>query len=104
MSSLRSLSIVLPCFNEAANVAVAVARAHRAGENYADEVEVIVVDDGSSDHTGAIARELADTVVVSHEINRGYGAAVRSGIDASHGEWVLLTDSDLQFDLFELDR
>ena len=40
--------------------------------------------------------------VVAHERNRGYGAAVRSGIAPSRGDWVLLTDGDLQFDLSEL--
>ena len=54
--ALPSLSIVLPCLNEQANVAVAVAQARRAGECYAGAVQVIVVDDGSSDDTAAIAR------------------------------------------------
>ena len=104
---LPGLSIVLPCYNEAPNVAAAVAEAKRAAARCAREHEVIVVDDGSTDGTGAIAQELAaadPTVrVVAHPANRGYGAAVRSGFDASRMPWVLLTDGDLQFDLRELD-
>jgi glycosyltransferase involved in cell wall biosynthesis len=104
---LSSLSIVLPCFDEAPNVADAVAEARRAGERFALRHEVVVVDDGSSDGTGAIAAALAArdarVRVVAHEHNRGYGAAVRSGIAASQSEWVLLTDGDLQFDLGELE-
>lgn len=103
---LSSLAIVLPCYDEAPNVAAAVAEAHAAADRFAGRHEVLVVDDGSRDGTGAIGRELeaADGRVrlVAHEHNRGYGAAVRSGITASRADWVLLTDGDLQFDLGEL--
>src|SRR5690242_5089875 len=104
--ALPSLSIVLPCFNEAPNVVAAVAQARQAGERFAEHYEVLVVDDGSSDDTLAIATALArediHVRVVAHPVNRGYGAAVRSGIEASRGEWILLTDGDRQFDLSEL--
>src|SRR4051794_31831714 len=100
---LHSLSIVLPCFDEAPNVAAAVIEARRAAERFAEEHEIVIVDDGSSDDTLAIAQALAaldpHVRIVAHGDNRGYGAAVRSGIAASSGEWVLLTDGDLQFDL-----
>jgi glycosyltransferase involved in cell wall biosynthesis len=103
---LPSLSIVLPCYDEEPNVAAAVVEADAAGWRFAVEHEVIVVDDGSRDHTRAIAESIARANprvrVVAHERNRGYGAALRSGIVASSSEWVLLTDADLQFDLSEL--
>jgi len=103
---LTGLSIVLPCFNEEENVAAAVAQAAHAAQLVADAYEVIVVDDGSSDATSAIAERLAQTDgcvrVVAHEHNRGYGAAVRSGFQAARMDWILLTDGDLQFDLDEL--
>jgi glycosyltransferase involved in cell wall biosynthesis len=70
-------------------------------------VEIVVVDDGSLDSTAARAAALGrrhPVRVVSHGRNRGYGAAVRSGIQASRMPWILLTDADLQFDLAELDR
>jgi glycosyltransferase involved in cell wall biosynthesis len=106
--ALSSLSVVLPCFNEAPNVLAAVTEARRAAERSASHHEVIVVDDGSSDETLAIAEALAArdprVRVIAHDGNRGYGAAVRSGIAASRGDWVLLTDGDLQFDLSELSR
>ncbi len=103
---LTSLSIVLPCFNEEDNVAGAVSEAAGAARRVADTHEIIVVDDGSSDRTRAVAEYLALTDrnvrVVAHEHNRGYGAAVRSGFQAARMDWILLTDGDLQFDLAEL--
>ncbi|HEY6759530.1 MAG TPA: glycosyltransferase family 2 protein [Baekduia sp.] len=103
---LDSLSIVLPCFNEQDNVAEAIAQARCAAMRDAFDYEVIVVDDGSSDATRALAEAVAArnpfVRVVAHDHNRGYGAAVRTGIAASRSAWVLLTDADLQFDLGEL--
>ncbi len=103
---LDGVSIVLPCHDEEANVAAAVRMAVRAGWRCARAYEVIVVDDGSRDATLAVATRLAaedPTVrVIVHPDNRGYGAALRSGIAAARQPWVLLTDADLQFDLVEL--
>jgi glycosyltransferase involved in cell wall biosynthesis len=100
------VSIVLPCHNEEANVAAAVRMAVLAGTMNALAYEVIVVDDGSRDGTYAVATRLAagdpHVRVVHHEANRGYGAALRTGIAASRQPWILLTDADLQFDLAEL--
>jgi glycosyltransferase involved in cell wall biosynthesis len=101
------VSIVLPCHNEAPNLLAAVRMASEAGRRNALEHEVIVVDDGSRDRTLALATALAANDpavrVVVHPTNRGYGAALRSGIAAARQPWVLLTDTDLQFDLAELD-
>src|SRR5438874_7018936 len=108
MDQLPGLSIVLPCFNEVDNVEEAIAQAQIAARRVAVRHEIIVVDDGSSDGTGAHARAIAarDPAlrVVAHERNLGYGAALRSGIGAASLPWTFLTDADLQFDLRELDR
>jgi glycosyltransferase involved in cell wall biosynthesis len=105
---LRGLSIVLPCHDEAENIERAVDEATAAGELVADAHEVIVVDDGSTDATRELARDLAAfdprVRVLVHETNRGYGAAVRTGLSAARLEWVFLTDADLQFDMRELVR
>jgi len=105
---LPGLSIVLPCFDEEANVADAIRSASAAAEASACEHEVIVVDDGSTDATADIAAAFvaADERVrlVVHTVNRGYGDALRSGLEAARMPWVLLTDADLQFDLRELER
>jgi glycosyltransferase involved in cell wall biosynthesis len=105
---LRGLSIVLPCHDEAENVERAIDEATTAGELVADAHEVIVVDDGSSDATRelAAARAAEDprVRVLVHEVNRGYGAALRTGFAAARLEWIFLTDADLQFDMGELAR
>ena len=106
--TLPGLTIVLPCFNEAENVADAIRYATTAAERCATAHEVVVVDDGSSDATAAIAARFAErdrrVRLVVHSGNQGYGDALRSGIAAAQMPWVLLTDADLQFDLDQLDR
>jgi len=101
------LTIVLPCFNEEGNIADAIRYATAAAERCATGHEIVVVDDGSIDETASVAARLAErdrrVRVVVHTRNRGYGDAVRTGIAAARMPWVLLTDSDLQFDLSELE-
>ena len=73
---------------------------------FADDLEITVVDDGSSDRTGAIADELARSDprvrVIHHGTRRGYGGAVRSGLVAATKPWVFFTDGDRQFALEDL--
>jgi glycosyltransferase involved in cell wall biosynthesis len=101
------VSIVLPAHDEEPNIARAVAEVTETAERLLAEHEVIVVDDGSRDRTGEIARQLADADprvrIVTHEQNRGYGEALRSGFLASTMEFVFFTDADLQFDPDELE-
>ena len=102
------ISIVLPAYNEEANIEQAVAEATATGEALFAEHEIIVIDDGSSDRTGALVREIAarDTRVrvVSHPVNRGYGEALRTGFLCSRLDFIFFTDADLQFDMSELER
>jgi glycosyltransferase involved in cell wall biosynthesis len=104
----QSLSVVLPCWNEELNIGAAVRDAERAARGLFEDFEIIVVDDGSRDGTGARARELAardrNIKVVSHPRNRGYGAALRSGFACSTKDLVFFTDADGQFDMEELGR
>jgi glycosyltransferase involved in cell wall biosynthesis len=105
--ALSGLTIVLPCLNESENVADAIRSATRAAQRCAVEHEIVVVDDGSSDETAAIAARFVQSDrrvrLVVHPRNLGYGEALRSGIAAASLPWVLLTDADLQFDLGELE-
>ena len=60
-------------------------------------VEIIVVDDGSTDATAAEARAAAADLVLSHDVNRGKGAAVRTGVLAASGDTIAFTDADLSY-------
>jgi glycosyltransferase involved in cell wall biosynthesis len=93
-------------YNEESNIEEAVRRAVSILPRHADAFEVILVDDGSRDRTGGIADRLSAADprirVVHHGTNRGYGAALRSGIDAARYDWIFYTDGDNQFDLEEI--
>jgi glycosyltransferase involved in cell wall biosynthesis len=105
---LSGLTVVLPCFNEAPNIAQAISEASAAAARNADEHQIVVVDDGSTDGTAdiadAMAHRLGGVTVVRHDVNRGYGAALASGVRAARMPWVLLTDADLQFDAGQIER
>ncbi|MEM7437199.1 MAG: glycosyltransferase family 2 protein [Myxococcota bacterium] len=101
------LSVVVPCFNEEGNIADVVRSAAEVGRNVATRLEIVVVDDGSTDGTASLLADLQARVpeltTVHHSVNRGYGAAVRSGLRRAHHDYVFLTDGDGQFDLRELE-
>lgn len=103
-----SISLVLPAFNNAATIRQAIAEAAEALGNLTSDYEIIVVDDGSTDGTGDIARaevpQIPSLSVISHGKHLGYGAALRSGLRAATKSLVGYTDADCQFDLAQLDR
>lgn len=103
---MRSLSVVLPAFNESANIRAAVHSALDALDARRLHGEVIVVDDGSNDETHALAASVPDARVrvLRHGRNAGYGAALRTGVGHARMEHIFFTDADLQFDLSELGR
>lgn len=102
--SLGYLSVVMPAYNEASRLATTVPRVLDYLRRHFERCELIVVDDGSCDETGALLASLArpELRVVSHPHNRGKGAATKTGILSSHGDWVLLTDADLSTPIEEL--
>ena len=103
-----SISVVLPAHNEEENIKGTVDKCVHYLENTVGEYEVIVVNDGSVDRTGGIVTELSSVnskiVLVNHDVNRGYGSALRSGFDSARLEYIFLMDSDGQFDIQDLDR
>jgi len=102
----QSISVVFPAYNEEENIGITVQQALDCLESIFQDWEVIVVDDGSRDKTSAVINELAKKearlTIVRHPGNRGYGAALRSGIRKARKELIFFCDSDLQFRLNEL--
>ncbi len=102
------ISAFFPLYNEEANVPTTAKNAVAALADLASEFEVILVDDGSTDRTPAACAELAGADprirVATHPVNRGYGAALRTGFAAARMDLVTFTDGDGQFDLRELNH
>jgi glycosyltransferase involved in cell wall biosynthesis len=105
---MASISLVLPAYNEAENIEPLVAEAVPALEASADDYEIIVVDDGSSDGTAEVTRRVMEVYpavrLVEHEVNKGFGAAVFTGFTSATKDWIFYTDADRQFVLSELER
>jgi glycosyltransferase involved in cell wall biosynthesis len=102
---VQSLSACFPCYNDAETIGSMVDGVHAALAPIVDDLEVVVANDGSQDASGAVLDELATTrpwlLVVHHEVNRGYGGALRSAFGAASKEWVFYTDGDAQYDASE---
>ena len=94
------LSIVIPCLNEAETLAAVIDRAQRFLQAYNVAGEVIIADNGSTDGSRTIAVEHGARVVPVSE--RGYGAALRGGIQAAHGTYVAMGDADCSYDFMGL--
>lgn len=105
-SATPGLSIFFPAYNDAGTIASLALVAHMTARTLTDDHEVIVVDDGSPDHTGALLDEMARHFpwlkVVHHPKNRGYGGALRTGFETASKELVFYTDGDAQYDPTEM--
>ena len=105
--SAPSLSIFFPAYNDALSIADLVHKAFAVLSAHCNEFEVIVVNDGSQDDTALVLCRLAARYgsrlrIIDHPVNRGYGAALRSGFGAATKELVFYTDGDGQYDVGEL--
>lgn len=104
-TTLPSLSFVFPMYNEIGNIENCVAQALATGRKITVNLEIVVVDDASTDGCGALADDLAERhpelKVIHHAKNRKLGGALRTGFGAATKEWVLYIDSDLPIDMDE---
>jgi glycosyltransferase involved in cell wall biosynthesis len=100
------ISVFFPAYGDWGTIASLVVLSESVLRELTDDWEIIVVNDCSPDHVGLILAELAQRYprlkVVTHERNRGYGGALRSGFAAATKEWVFYTDGDAQYDVREL--
>lgn len=102
------LSVCLPAYNEESNIAAMVRDVVDTMSSRFSTIEVVVVNDGSTDRTADVLRELEDQYpclrTLHHRRNLGYGAAVHAALSAATQDLLLSTDSDRQFALSEIDR
>jgi glycosyltransferase involved in cell wall biosynthesis len=108
MSELN-VSLFFPVYNDEATVRTMVDQAIHLLTGYATNFEIVIVDDGSPDRSGAIADQLAqerpDLVrVIHHGKNRGYGAALRTGVAACKYEWICMVDGDNEYAVSDLKK
>jgi len=99
-NKMKTLSIIIPCYNEAATIA-AVIKAVKKADSLGLKKEIIVVDDKSRDGSNKILKKLArrkEIVLIAHKRNEGKGKSVKDGILKSSGEIVLIQDADLEYD------
>jgi glycosyltransferase involved in cell wall biosynthesis len=103
---VTSISAVLPAYNEEALIADTAKAVADVLAEITDDYEVIVVNDGSRDRTQSAVEDLATVNprvrCITHEVNRGYGEALRTGFSAASKDFIFLTDGDRQFDVREL--
>lgn len=106
---VKELSVFFPCYNEGKNIKNTVNKSIPVLKKIAQKWEIILVNDGSKDNTAAILTQIkkdypGQIKIVTHNPNRGYGAAFKSGVYNSQYEWIAFTDADGQFDFTEITK
>lgn len=100
------ISIFFPVYNDEKTIEIMVEKCQTVLKDIANQYEIIIVNDGSPDNSGEIANKIAaanNTVkVVHHEVNQGYGAAIKSGFKNARFNWVCFTDGDDEYDINDL--
>lgn len=102
MDTPVQLTILMPCLNEAETIAQCIEKARLGIERSGVPGEILIADNGSSDGSQAIAEKLGARVVPVKE--KGYGSALRGGIAAARGKWILMGDADDSYDFSEAHR
>lgn len=106
--SREGISVIFPAYNEEANIDRAISHALEVIPHFTDDWEIIVVDDGSIDRTSEIIKKYGilneKFTSIHHRFNKGYGAALKSGIIRAKKDLIFFCDSDLQFDISEIDK
>src|SRR5581483_3791163 len=90
------VSIVMPCLNEAETLERCIRKAQQSIARHGLRAEIIIADNGSTDGSQAIAERLGARVVAVAE--KGYGSALRGGIEAAQGRYIIMGDSDDSYD------
>jgi len=91
---MMKLSIIIPAYNEEATIKEIISRVKK--QEVSIKKEIVVVDDGSSDLTPKILRKIKGIKLITHEVNKGKGSAIRTGLEKVTGDIVLIQDADLE--------
>ena len=101
-----SISVFFPAHNEQDNIGALTEKTVQVLTPLVDDFEILIINDGSKDKTREIADQLSEKYpqvrAIHHEINRGYGGAVKTGIASCTKDWIFFTDGDGQFDIAEI--
>ncbi len=101
----RSCAVIVPVYNEHRAIQETVTRLQTLCAQVSGyDFEIICIDDGSNDGTDEILAALPGITVITHDVNRGYGAALRTGLDYCSQEWIFITDADGTYPLNDLPR
>ena len=106
---IDELSVFYPCYNEEKNIESTVAKTIPVLKKITGKWEIILVNDGSKDNTAKVLETIKKQApkqikIITHNPNRGYGGAVKSGLYNSKYKWITFTDSDGQFDFSEITK
>jgi len=106
---IDELSVFFPCYNEEKNVKNTVNKAIPIIKKITGKWEIILINDGSKDNTGKILEEIKkeypeNIKIITHNPNRGYGGAFKSGVYNAQYKWIVFTDADGQFDFSEVTK
>ena len=104
---LSSVSFFCPAYNDEQNLPELIPVVVSFLQKYSKKFEIVIIDDGAKDRTGEVADELSkkfsDIRVIHHQENRGYTATLKEGFDNSRYDYVMYTDGDNQYDVFDLE-
>jgi glycosyltransferase involved in cell wall biosynthesis len=104
---LSSVSFFCPAYNDAGNLPDLIPNVHKFLTEHTEKFEIIIIHDGGEDHTGEVADEMAlkfsNTRVIHHAQNKGYTATLKEGFEVGQYAYIMYTDGDNQYDVFDFE-
>ncbi len=99
---MEEVSIIIPAYNEREGILPVIRSLQSLKERHGNRWEIIVVDDGSTDGTPEIIKDMQDIVLIQHPLNRGYGAAIKTGIKHAKYAAIIISDADGTYPIHDI--